>query len=107
MEAIEIEKSGTKVELVREEKPIPTELQEAFDADVALKTAFNALTSGRQRAYIMYFTSAKQSETRATRIKEYTKRIMCGKWMNDCVCGHSKKMPNCDGSHKNFGGKSM
>ena len=65
-----------------------------------LQKAFYALTPGRQRAYIMFFDQAKQSQTKISRIEQYTPRILMGKGMNDCVCGLSKKMPGCDGSHK-------
>ena len=68
--------------------------------DAKLKKAFEALTPGRQRAYLIYFSAAKQSETRISRINNYTARIICGKGLNDCTCGLSKRMPNCDGSHK-------
>ena len=64
------------------------------------KKAFEGLTPGRQRAYNLYFTAAKQSKTRVDRIEKYTERILSGKGINDCVCGKSKRMPNCDGSHK-------
>ena len=72
----------------------------ALDKNPALKTAFNALTPGRQRAYNLYFSEAKQSKTRETRIEKYTQRILDRKGINDCICGLSKKMPGCDGSHK-------
>ena len=65
-----------------------------------LKKAFNALTPGRQRAYLIYFSGAKQSETRIARIEKHTAGILAGRGINDCTCGLSKKMPYCDGSHK-------
>ena len=100
-EAIEIEKAGLKVIFKSHEKLEPVEeLQIAFDKNPLLKTAFNALTPGRQRAYNLHFSEAKQSKTRVTRIEKYTQRILNGKGINDCICGMSKKMPNCDGSHK-------
>ena len=70
--------------------------------DAAFKTAFEALTPGRQRAYKLFFSAAKQTQTRETRIEKYTPRILNGKGLNDCLCGHSKRPPNCDGSHKYF-----
>lgn len=106
-EAIELEKSGAKIEIRREPIVITEELGQEFAKNPALQKAFLALTEGRQRAYIMFFNQAKQSATRTSRIQQYTKKILCGKGMNDCVCGHSKRMPNCDGSHKEFGGKNM
>ncbi len=100
-EAIEIEKAGLKVIFKSNtELELVEELQIAFDKNPDLKTAFNALTPGRQRAYNLHFSEAKQSKTRETRIEKYTQRIMNGKGINDCICGMSKKMPSCDGSHK-------
>ena len=69
-----------------------------------LKKAFEALTPGRQRAYNLFFNAAKQSATRYSRIDSYTERILNKKGINDCVCGLSKRMPGCDGSHKQLNG---
>ncbi|WP_166820396.1 DUF1801 domain-containing protein [Thalassoroseus pseudoceratinae] len=100
-EAIEVEKSGRKVEAIDHAAlEFPLELQEQFEKNPELKTAFTALTPGRQRGYVLHFSSAKQSKTRTTRIERYTERILDGKGLNDCTCGLSKKMPGCDGSHK-------
>ena len=100
-EAIEIEKAGLKVAFKNNtELEWVAELQMALDKNPVLKTAFNALTPGRQRAYNLYFSEAKQPKTRETRIEKYTQRILDGKGFNDCICGLSKKMPGCDGSHK-------
>ena len=100
-EAIEIEKAGLKVAFKSNtELEWVAELQMALDKNPALKTAFNALTPGRQRAYNLYFSEAKQPKTRETRIEKYTQRILDRKGINDCICGLSKKMPGCDGSHK-------
>jgi uncharacterized protein YdeI (YjbR/CyaY-like superfamily) len=100
-EALEVEKAGLKVALKsNSELDFAVELLEKMEQDVAFKTAFEALTPGRQRAYNMFFTAAKQSETRLARIGKYEQRILSGKGINDCVCGLSKKMPGCDGSHK-------
>lgn len=102
-EAIEVEKAGLTVEVKRRpEVGIPEELQSKFDEVPALKTAFEGLTPGRQKAYIFYFAQAKRSATRVSRIEKSVPRILHGKGLNDCICGHSKKMPNCDGSHKYF-----
>jgi len=100
-ETIEIEKAGLKVDTsANKELVFPEELQNKFKKDKVFKKAFEALTPGRQRAYNMFFTEAKQSATRDARIEKYIPRILSGKGMNDCVCGLSKRMPNCDGSHK-------
>jgi uncharacterized protein YdeI (YjbR/CyaY-like superfamily) len=78
----------------------PSELIDLFKKDKKFDKAFHQLTPGRQRAYLMFFTAAKQTETRNSRIEKYKDRILKGFGFNDCVCGLSKRMPNCDGSHK-------
>jgi uncharacterized protein YdeI (YjbR/CyaY-like superfamily) len=100
-EAIEAQKANVKP-LIAKEKILefPEELLAKFSSDSYFKTAFEALTPGRQRAYNIYFTGAKSSKARQSRIDNYTERILSGKGFNDCVCGLSKKMPGCDGSHK-------
>jgi uncharacterized protein YdeI (YjbR/CyaY-like superfamily) len=83
-EAIAIERTGQKVELKKTaDYPIPEELQQKFDEMPALKTAFNKLTPGRQRAYILYFAQAKQSATREARIEKYIEQMLNGKGLND------------------------
>jgi uncharacterized protein YdeI (YjbR/CyaY-like superfamily) len=62
---------------------VPEELQSKLDEDPALKTAFAALTPGRQRAYLLYFAAPKQSQTRTSRIEKSTPRILEGKGLND------------------------
>lgn len=100
-EAIEVEKAGLKVDTsASKDITLIEELVSRMKKDKLFKQAFEALTPGRQRAYNMFFAEAKQSATREARIEKYTSRILKGKGMNDCVCGLSKRMPNCDGSHK-------
>jgi uncharacterized protein YdeI (YjbR/CyaY-like superfamily) len=100
-EAIEIEKAGIKIEFKKQEDfPIVVELQSKFDESNAFKIAFEKLTPGRQRAYLLHFASSKQATTRVTRIDRYLPRILDGKGLTDCVCGLSKRMPACDGAHK-------
>jgi uncharacterized protein YdeI (YjbR/CyaY-like superfamily) len=100
-EAIEVEKSGLKVEFnTPDELELPDELEVAFQQDTEFQKAFQSLTPGRQKGYMLFFSSAKQSATRTSRIEKYRLRIFDGKGLHDCVCGHSKKMPSCDGSHK-------
>jgi uncharacterized protein YdeI (YjbR/CyaY-like superfamily) len=83
-EAVEVEKAGLKVDLKKNsEYIIPEELQTKFDQTPALKTAFEALTPGRQRAYILYFAQPKQSKTRVSRIEKYIQQIFNGKGLND------------------------
>ena len=99
-EAITVEKNGLKYIGESIAEPIQViELQQIFKKDAALKKAFESLTPGRQRGYLIHFLGAKQSETRIARIHKQASKIMCGKGMNDCTCGLSKRMPNCDGSH--------
>ncbi|WP_409271893.1 YdeI/OmpD-associated family protein [Neobacillus sp. SCS-31] len=84
IEAIEVEKAGLEVEFKKtEEYSIPDELQHKFDEMPSLKTAFEALTPGRQRAYILYFSQAKQSKTRMSRVEKYVQQILDGKGLND------------------------
>ncbi len=83
-EAIEVEKAGLKVELKKtSEFKMPVEFQKKLEQTPALKTAFQALTPGRQRAYLLYFSAAKQSQTRESRIEKYVKAILKGKGLND------------------------
>lgn len=100
--AIEVEQQGLRIEKPENEFAAPPELEAAYEVTPGLREAFESLTVGRQRAYLMFFTAAKQSATVTARIEKFTLRILRRKGMNDCVCGHSKKMPGCDGSHKNY-----
>ncbi|WP_181350794.1 YdeI family protein [Thalassobacillus sp. CUG 92003] len=81
-EAVEVEKAGLEVN-VKKEMDIPEELQNKFAENPALKTAFEALTPGRQRAYILYINKAKKSETRVSRVEKYEQHILEGKGLND------------------------
>ncbi|MBC1761272.1 hypothetical protein HCA31_02040 [Listeria welshimeri] len=82
--AMEVEKAGLEVELKpREETPIPEELLLKFEELPALKTAFEALTPGRQKAYLLYFAAPKQSKTRVSRIEKYEATILDGLGLND------------------------
>ncbi|HEY5774415.1 MAG TPA: YdeI family protein [Chitinophagaceae bacterium] len=83
-EAIEVERAGLKVKLKKtSEFKIPEEFQKKLDKSTTLKKAFDALTPGRQRAYIFYFSQAKQSKTREARIEKYIKQILSGKGLDD------------------------
>jgi len=83
-EAIEVEKAGLKVEFKKtSDYAIPVEFQARLDEMPALKTAFEALTPGRQRAYIYYFSQPKQSTTRESRVEKYIPLILSGKGLND------------------------
>lgn len=104
-EAIELERAGLRVPTVKpEDLPMPDELSELFKADMDVKEAFERLTPGRQKAYLLHFADAKQSTTRIARIEKYLPRIRMGKGLTDCVCGLTRKKPSCDGSHKRLGG---
>lgn len=83
-EAMEVEKAGLKVSLKKvKEFDVPDEFQSKLKKFPALKTAFYSLTPGRQRGYLLYFSSAKQSKTREARIEKYTPQIMSGKGLDD------------------------
>ena len=83
-EAIEVEKAGLQVNLKKtKEFIIPGEFQNKLDEKPALKTAFYALTPGRQRGYILYFSAPKQSKTRESRVEKCMKHILNGKGLNN------------------------
>ena len=83
-EAIEIEKAGLKINFAQKEELVyPEELTEILNKDARLKEAFENLTPGRQRGYILFFSAAKQSQTRKTRIEKYIPNILTGKGMQD------------------------
>ncbi|HEY0652835.1 MAG TPA: YdeI/OmpD-associated family protein [Chryseosolibacter sp.] len=83
-EAIKIEKAGLKVEMKKtKEFDMPDEFRNVLNATPALKKAFGALTPGRQRGYLLYFSSAKQAKTRESRIEKYIPLILKGKGLED------------------------
>jgi len=83
-EAIEVEKAGLEVSYKKtSEFKIPEEFQKKLDETPALKTAFDALTPGRQRGYILYVSAPKQSKTRESRIEKCIRQILNGKGLND------------------------
>ena len=83
LEAIAIEESGKKIEFKKNPEPIPDELLQAFEQNPAFKKAFYSLRPGRQRGYIIYFSQAKQSQTRISRIEKYKEYILNGIGLND------------------------
>ncbi|MCA9148196.1 MAG: YdeI/OmpD-associated family protein [Planctomycetales bacterium] len=100
-EAIKIEQAGLKVSFDENKVfDLPEELLNKFREVPGLEQAFRTLTTGRQRAYVLHITGAKQSATRTARVEKHVPRIFAGKGLNDCICGHSKKPPGCDGSHQ-------
>ena len=83
-EAVKIEKSGAKVEFKKtKEFDMPEEFKVKLEKNAALKKAFGALTPGRQRGYLLYFSSAKQTVTRESRIEKYMPQILKGKGIDD------------------------
>ena len=83
-EAIEVERIGLKVEYKKTtEFVMPEEFQNVLEQNPSLETAFSALTPGRQRAYILYFSAPKQAKTRSSRVEKYVKQILQGKGLDD------------------------
>ena len=83
-EAIRVEKAGLKVGLKKTtEFAVAEEFQKQLDKNKNLKKAFEALTPGTQRAYLLHFSAPKQSKTRESRVKKYTQQILAGKGLND------------------------
>jgi uncharacterized protein YdeI (YjbR/CyaY-like superfamily) len=83
-EAIEVEKAGLKVELKKPtEFKMADEFKQKLDENLALKTAFEKLTAGRQRAYLLHFSAPKQAKTREARVEKCTEAILNGKGLND------------------------
>ena len=83
-EAVEVEKAGLKVPHKKtSEFSVPEEFQKKLDKSATLKKAFNALTPGRQRAYLLHFSAPKQSKTRESRIEKCVPQILKGKGLND------------------------
>lgn len=83
-EAMAIEKAGLKIAFKKtKEFSMPVEFKERLKSNAALKKAFYALTPGRQRGYLLYFSSAKQSQTREARVEKCTRRILAGKGLED------------------------
>jgi uncharacterized protein YdeI (YjbR/CyaY-like superfamily) len=83
-EAVEVEKAGLKVDFKKTaEFAVPEEFQKKLDVNPRLKTAFYALTPGRQRGYILYFSQPKQSVTRESRVEKCVPQILNGQGLND------------------------
>lgn len=82
-EAIDIEKKGLKIEFKKQPEAILEELEAKFEEDPAFQAAFEALTPGRQRGYLLHFSAAKQSQTRVSRIEKAMEKIFEGKGWNE------------------------
>jgi uncharacterized protein YdeI (YjbR/CyaY-like superfamily) len=83
LSAVEIEKSGQKVAFVKNPEPVPEELVSKFEEYPELKHAFDALTPGRQRGYIIYFSQPKQRQSRLNRIEKCMQKILKGEGLNE------------------------
>ena len=79
---------------------LPAELSQAFEKNPGLEAAFLGLSMDQQTEYINFICGAEDASTRTTRIEKNIDRILKGFGRTDCTCGLSKKMPQCDGSHK-------
>lgn len=101
-QAVANERAGLKVEPLPDEIDYVDELQQRLAADPVFREAFEGLTPGRRRQYNHHFGGARKAATRAGRIDAYTERILAGKGMRDCICGKSRRYPQCDGSHKDL-----
>lgn len=82
-DAIAIEMAGQKVDLPKDDLEYPTELVDHLDTDTTFRTAFEALTPGRRRSWVLHFSQPKQAETRTSRIVKATPKVLAGKGMND------------------------
>lgn len=82
-EAIKVEKEGLEVDVEKKKEPIPKEFQKKMDEHPDLKTAFEELTPGRQRGYLLHFSNAKKSATRKRRVEKYVDKILEGKGLNE------------------------
>ncbi|MBD0834400.1 YdeI/OmpD-associated family protein [Aestuariibaculum suncheonense] len=89
-EAIEIEKQGLSIPTKKRLEPLPEELEQKFEEDPVLKSAFEELTPGRQRGYILYFSAAKQSATRLSRIEKCSDNILNGIGLHDKYTSNKK-----------------
>ena len=97
--AIQVARDGLKVPKLPDEVDYIDELRDHMAANPEYAEAFEALTPGRKRGFNLYFGKAKKSETRVDRIEKSTERVMLGKGQTDCICGRSKYLPRCDGTH--------
>ena len=79
----------------------PRELKQQFSMNRDFEAAFEKLSEGQREGYLFYFLGPKLTASITNRIVKKIDRILLGHGLNDCTCGHSKNMPNCDGSHKN------
>lgn len=82
-EAIEVERQGLKVDFPKDDLPYPPELEHRLEADPAFRAAFEGLTPGRQRGWVLHFGGAKQAKTREGRIEKAAEKILAGKGMHD------------------------
>lgn len=98
--AVAVERAGLRLPPPGDVPALAAEIERRLDADPGLRAAFQGLTPGRQRAYNLHVSQAKQARTRELRFERCVARILAGKGPNDCTCGRTKRPPGCDGSHK-------
>ena len=84
-----------------EEGEYPRELKHQFSINTEFEAAFEKLSEGQREGYLFYFKGPKLTASITNRIVKKIDRILQGQGLNDCTCGRSKNLPNCDGSHKN------
>ncbi len=84
-----------------EEGEYPRELKHQFSINTEFEAAFEKLSEGQRDGYLFYFSGSKLTASITNRIVKKVDRILQGIGLNDCKCGRSKDLPNCDGSHKN------
>ncbi len=89
-QAIDVARSGERVQTDKRPEPMPAELQSALAADTALNKAFTALTPGRQRSYILHVSAAKQAATRASRVEKCREKILRGEGFNERYSGKTR-----------------
>jgi uncharacterized protein YdeI (YjbR/CyaY-like superfamily) len=97
-QAVEAERGGQRVAPAADPESIV--VAQALEGDDLLREAWEGLTPGRRRGYLLHITSSKNPETQQQRLERHKERIVAGKGMHDCICGRSARMPRCDGSHK-------
>ena len=99
-QAIALAPTGRPAEAEPTTEPVPVELRQHLSRDPELRAAFEVLTAGRRRSYLLHFGAAKRASTLTARVEGARSRILAGKGPHDCICGRSGHLPRCDGSHR-------
>lgn len=100
--AIALTRAGVRVPAPDGEPDYADELRARIEEDASYGAAFRALTPGRRRAWHILVSGAKTAPARTARVDRSVPRVLAGKGPNDCICGHSKRPPGCDGTHKDY-----